>query len=356
MSRFWSPFVRDLVPYVPGEQPKDKVFIKLNTNENPYGPSPHALEVIRDAAGDDLRRYPDPMATDLRAAISEGLGLTEDHVFIGNGSDEVLAHAFNGFFRDKGPVLFPDVTYSFYPTYCRLFELASHHVPLDEDFRLDPEDYRGSCGGIVIANPNAPTGIAIGLDEIAHVLSRNPDRVVLVDEAYVDFGSESAVSLVPEHDNLLVVQTFSKSRSLAGMRVGFAVGQPHLIEGLLRVKDSFNSYPLDQLALAGAKAAWHDRNWFEETRKLVMTDRDATADALSGQGFRVLPSKTNFLFASHPDISGAALLEALRNEGILVRHFRGTRTGNWLRISVGTKEECGRLVEATGSILSRATA
>jgi histidinol-phosphate aminotransferase len=253
-------------------------------------------------------------------------------------------------------VLFPDVTYSFYPTYCRLYGLPSRPVSLDGNFRLDPEHYHDPCGGIVIANPNAPTGIPIGLDEIAHILRRNPDVVVLIDEAYVDFGAESAVSLVPKHDNLVVVQTFSKSRSLAGLRIGFAVGQPHLIEALRRIKDSFNSYPLDRLALAGAVAAWRDKQWFDRTRTLVITDREMTVGALRGQGFRVLPSMANFFFASHPAFRGAKLLDALRARGILVRHFKAERISDWLRISVGTSDECHKLIETTHGIVTRATA
>ena len=351
MNRFWSPFVQDLVPYTPGEQPKDRVFVKLNTNENPYGPSPHAIDAIRRATDDSLRLYPDPAASELTEAIADTLNLSADQVFVGNGSDEVLAHAFNGFFRGKGPVLFPDVTYSFYPTYCQLYGLPFHVVPLDGNFRIDPAQYCGPCGGIVIANPNAPTGIAIGLEEIAEIVSRNPDVVILVDEAYVDFGAQSAVSLVAKHDNLIVVQTFSKSRSLAGLRVGFAIGQPHLIEALRRIKNSFNSYPLDRLALAGAVAAWRDEDWFNKTRALVMADRGASALALQGQGFQVLPSKANFLFACHPDFDGGALLAGLREKGILVRRFAADRVCDWLRISVGTSAECRQLLDVTAGLV-----
>nr|WP_256869446.1 histidinol-phosphate transaminase [Sphingobium lactosutens] len=349
----WSPFVQRLVPYTPGEQPKGKSFVKLNTNENPYGPSPLALEAIRNAADDRLRLYPDPTALELVTAIADTLNMAADHVFVGNGSDEVLAHAFSGFFRERGVVLFPDATYSFYPTYCQLYQLPFRPIPLDGDFRIDPEDYRGPCGGIVIANPNAPTGIALDLDEIADILRRNPDVLVLVDEAYVDFGAQSALSLVPEYDNLLVVQTFSKSRSLAGLRVGFAVGQPHLIEALRRIKDSFNSYPLDRLAVAGAVTAWRDEIWFDRTRRLVIADREWTDQALRELGFQVLPSTANFLLASHHGIRGRTLLEELRAEGILVRHFDAERTRDWLRISVGTSQECRTLLGAISSIVSR---
>lgn len=356
VSRLWSPFVQDLVPYTPGEQPKHRTFVKLNTNENPYGPSPKALAAIADVTNDSLRLYPDPTAADLRAAIGARHGLRADQVFAGNGSDEVLAHAFNAFFRDKGAVLFADVTYSFYPTYCKLYGIAHRAIPLDQDFRLDPAEYAGPCGGIVIANPNAPTGIAPGLAGIEDVLRRNPDVVVIVDEAYVDFGAESAASLIGSYDNLLVVQTFSKSRSLAGLRVGFALGQSALIEGLTRVKDSFNSYPLGRPALAGALGAWTDEAWFDATRRKVMDTRARTTDALGAQGFRVLPSQANFVFASHSDIRGADLFAALREEGVLVRHFGAERIRDWLRISVGTDEECAVLLRATQAILQRRAA
>ena len=351
MSRFWSPIVERLVPYAPGEQPKDQVFVKLNTNENPYGPSPSALDAIRAATDDGLRLYPDPEATDLKSAIGADLQLGSDNIFIGNGSDDVLAHAFNAFFTERAPVLFADVTYSFYRTYCQLYGIEHRIMPLNDAFEYDLEDYAVPCGGVVIANPNAPTGIAMSLDSLEQVLRQNPDVVVLVDEAYVDFGAESAVTLVPRYDNLLVVQTFSKSRSLAGMRVGFAVGHPHLIEALRRIKDSFNSYPISRLSLAGALAAWNDRNWFEATRDKVVADRERVAEALKAQEFTVLPSATNFVFASHSQVPARDLLAGLRSRGILVRHFIHPRIDNWLRISIGSSQECGKLLDATGDIL-----
>jgi len=350
MSRLWSPFVARLHPYVPGEQPKDRVFVKLNTNENPYGPSPKAVDAIAAANGDGLRLYPDPLAMGLRTAIGETYGLTPAHVFAGNGSDEVLGHAFNAFFRDRGPVLVPDVTYSFYRTWAGLYGIPLREVPLAADFTLDPGDYRGPCGGIVIANPNAPTGIALPLGAIRQVLRTNPDAVVIVDEAYVDFGADSAAALVADHDNLLVVQTFSKSRSLAGLRVGFALGHPDLIEALTRVKDSFNSYPLGRPALAGAQAAWEDRGWFDDTRRQVMADRDRITEALRAQGFTVLPSQANFVFTSHGAVPAEDILSALRDRGVLVRHFRQERIRNFLRITVGTAADCDRLLAATGAI------
>lgn len=354
MSTFWSPIVSRLEPYVPGEQPKDGTFIKLNTNENPYGPSPIALGAIRAATQDSLRLYPDPAMLRLRSAIADTFGLTLDHVFAGNGSDEILAHAFHGFFTGRDPVAFPDITYSFYRTYCELYGVAYRTVPLDDDFRLDLQALPDGCGGIVLANPNAPTGIALDLDSIETVLTRHPDVVVLVDEAYVDFGADSAARLVADHPNLLVVQTFSKSRSLAGLRVGFAIGQPHLIEALVRIKDSFNSYPLDRLAQAGAEAAWTDTAWFDETRHMVMATRARMTDGMTDLGFRVLPSAANFVLASHASVPAAKLAADLRADGILVRHFAGGRIENWLRISVGTDEACDSLMRVLGRLVDRA--
>lgn len=355
MSKFWSPIVGDLQPYIPGEQPKGERVIKLNTNESPYGPSAKILDAIRAETGEDLRLYPDPTASALRTAIGESHGLDASHVFAGNGSDEVLAHAFRAFFSGKQPILFADITYSFYKTYCRLFEIEHQLVPLDEGFRYRLEDYARPCGGIVVANPNAPTGIAQPLAAIEQILQQNPDVVVLVDEAYVDFGADSAASLIPLYDNLLVVQTFSKSRALAGMRVGFALGHPHLVEGLVRVKDSFNSYPLGRLALASALAAWQDREGFEETIAKVKTDRTQLVGDLTMLGFDVLPSATNFVFASHGDMPAATLLAALRERGILVRHFNHPRIDNWLRISIGTRTECQALVTSLKEVLRGAS-
>lgn len=351
MSRFWSPIVETLAPYTPGEQPTQSNLVKLNTNENPYGPSPMALRAIRAATDDGLRLYPDAAATRLRASIASKLEITPDHVFIGNGSDEILAHAFNAFFSGKAPILFADVTYNCYKSYCKLYEVKNHEIELDEDFRCDPSAYQSPNGGVLVANPNAPTGIAMHLAEIEQILVQNPDVVVLVDEAYVDFGADSSISLVPRYENLIVVQTFSKSRSLAGLRVGFAVAQPILIEGLVRVKDSFNSYPVDRLALAGAQTAWEDESWFDETRRRIMADRDLTARRMQALGFRVLPSATNFLFACHKDVSAQRLFSELRSNGILVRHFAQDRIENWLRISIGTSEQCNSLLETMRRII-----
>ena len=343
MSRFWSPVVHNLSPYVPGEQPKVDGLIKLNTNENPYPPSPRALAAIG-AATDRLRLYPDPRATVLRETIAARFGVAPDEVFVGNGSDEVLAHTFQALLTHDAPLLFPDITYSFYPVYCRLYGIRHEEVPLDAAMRVQIADYRRPCSAILLSNPNAPTGIALSRQAIEALLAEHPDQLVVVDEAYVDFGAESAVPLVARHDNLLVVQTLSKSRALAGLRVGFAIGQRPLIEALERVKDSFNSYPLDCFALAGAAAAIEDDVWFQETRTRIIASRDALVRGLSELGFEVLPSLANFVFARHAGHRGADLAARLRARGVLVRHFHKPRIEDFLRITVGTDDQCGRLL------------
>ena len=344
---FWSPRVRELVPYVPGEQPRVPNLVKLNTNENPYPPSPRAIAAIARAAQDGLQRYPDPESTDLREAIARHHGLDAGQVFPGNGSDEVLAHAFFAFFQQARPLLLPDVTYSFYRVYCQLYGIETQPVPVDDALQIDVADYAGrAAGGVVIANPNAPTGSALPLRAIEQLLEAQPDCVVLVDEAYVDFGAESSIPLIPRHPNLLVVHTLSKSRSLAGLRVGFAAGQRHLVEGLERVKNSFNSYPLDRLAVAGAVAAYEDVKYFEQTRRAVIASREALTVQLWRLGFDVLPSSANFVFARHPDRDAPALAARLRQHGILVRHFAQPRIGQFLRISIGTPAQCEALAQA----------
>lgn len=359
MSRFWSDHIADLVPYLPGEQPKVAGLLKLNTNENPYGPSPLALKAIKDAADERLRLYPDPAAAQLCEAIAARHGLSPKQVFVGNGSDEVLAHIFHGLFLRSGrPLLMPDVTYSFYPTYSRLYHVPYETVPLSDDFSLNPDDYIGDraqgAAAIIFANPNAPTGMALGLEDIARIAHANPDTVVVVDEAYVDFGADSASSLLAQHDNLLVIHTFSKSRSLAGLRVGFAMGSIDLIEGLRRVKDSFNSYPLDMLAQAGALAAFNDEAYFERTRESIMRARDQLTISLDQMGFDVLPSMANFVFARHRSSDAVKLAAALRDRGILVRHFSQPRIDQYLRITVGTDAQCARLCATLSDILSTA--
>lgn len=352
MSRFWSPVVHTLTPYVPGEQPKLPGLVKLNTNENPYGPSPLVIQALGAEATDALRLYPDPDASRLKQAISDYHGVTPAEVFVGNGSDEVLAHTFQALLKHDAPVLFPDVTYSFYPAYCRLYGIGHQVVPLTETLEVRVEDFDGDCGGIVLPNPNAPTGCALPHAAIEALLNWHPDWVVVVDEAYVDFGAESAVLLVARYPNLLVVQTLSKSRSLAGLRVGYAIGHPALIEALGRVKDSFNSYPLGRLAIAGAVAAFEDEEHFQRTRRLIMDSRDRLSGRLRDLGFTVLPSAANFLLVAHPRWDGAQLAASLRERSILVRHFpRPTRIAGYVRVSIGTERECGLLVLALEGIL-----
>jgi len=349
-QRYWSPTARRLVPYVPGEQPKTGRPVKLNTNENPYPPSPRVIEAIRNAADDPLRLYPDPESTRLREAAGDLYGLPPDMVFPGNGSDEVLAHAFMAFFSRERPVFFPDVTYSFYPVYAALYDLPFRTVPLGEDFRLRLEDYPLPNGGVVIANPNAPTGIALPAKEIEAFLKKNTDSLLLVDEAYVDFGAESVVPLVSRYPNLLVVQTLSKSRALAGLRVGFAIGNASLVAALDRVKNSFNSYPLDRLAIAGAVAALEDRDYFRAIRDRIVESRGTLSRELTKLGFEVLPSAANFLFARHPGHAAREIASLLRSRQILVRHFDAPRTRDFLRITIGTDEECTALLTALAGI------
>lgn len=344
MSRFWSPVVATLSPYVPGEQPKQAGILKLNTNESPYPPSPRVLAAIA-AEADSLRLYPDPHATRLCEVIAARYRVPADHVFVGNGSDEVLAHTFQALLKHDGPLLAPDISYSFYPVYCGLYGIDYAPVPLDAAMRVRIEDYRQPCGAIILPNPNAPTGIALPLAAIETLLTDHPDQVVVVDEAYIDFGADSAVPLVARYDNLLVVQTLSKSRALAGLRVGFAIGQKPLIEALERVKDSFNSYPLDRLAIAGATAAIADEAWFQDTTARIIASRDWLTGALGELGFEVLPSRANFVFARHPGHAGVALAAGLRERGLLVRHFRSQRIVDFLRITIGTPDQCARLVD-----------
>ena len=345
MSKFWSPFVKDLVPYVPGEQPKLAKLVKLNTNENPYGPSPKAIAAMQAEVNDNLRLYPDPNSDRLKQAVADYYGVQTAQVFVGNGSDEVLAHAFHGLFQHGQPLLFPDISYSFYPVYCGLYGIEQQPVALDENFQIRPEDYQQPNGGIIFPNPNAPTGCLLELDKIEQILKANPDSVVLVDEAYIDFGGESAISLVKKYDNLLVTQTLSKSRSLAGLRVGIAVGHPDLIEGLERIKNSFNSYPLDRAAIAGAAAAFADADHFHSTRNKVIASREWVVEALTALGFEVLPSAANFVFARHQSRDAQELSAQLREQGVLVRHFKQARIDQFLRITIGTDEQNQTLVD-----------
>ena len=336
---------------MPGEQPRMPDLVKLNTNESPLGPSPRALEAIRGAAADTLRLYPDPQSTALRAALATYHHAQPEQVFVGNGSDEVLAHTFAGLLKHDAPLLFPDVTYSFYPVYCRLFGIVSETVPLDAAMRIRVADYRRRAGAIILANPNAPTGIALSRTEIATLLDEHPDVPVVIDEAYVDFGAETAIPLVAAHPNLLVIQTMSKSRALAGLRVGYAIGDAHLIEALTRVKDSFNSYPLGRPAQAGARAALEDEAYFQQSRASVIEGRERLTRGLIRLGCEVLPSAANFVFARHPAHEGAMLAAALRERAVIVRHFPAPRISDYLRITVGTDGQIDRLLAALSEIV-----
>jgi histidinol-phosphate aminotransferase len=352
VSRYWSQTVHNLRPYVPGEQPKVDHLVKLNTNENPYDPSPRVIEAITQEAAERLRLYPEPESDSVRSAVSRRFGLSPEQVFVGNGSDEVLAHAFLALLKHDAPILFPDVTYSFYPVFAQLYEIDYQTIAVDEAFDVRVDDYLRPNGGIVLANPNAPTGLALPVSEIERLIQRNRDSVVVVDEAYVDFGAESAVPLVARYDNVLVVHTLSKSRSLAGLRVGFAMGHPELIDGLGRVKNSFNSYPLDRLAIAGAVAALEDQDHFERTRESIMITRTRVTEGLRELGFEVLPSCANFVFARHPEQDARTLLGRLREAGVLVRHFSAPRIEQFLRISIGTDYDAAALLSTLSRVLA----
>ena len=352
MNRYWSSLVSSLDPYTPGEQPRDQQYIKLNTNESPYPPSPKVQQVLGSFDYSRLARYPDPESSDLVAALAAHHQLQTDQVFVGNGSDEVLAHCFQAFFKQTMSILFPDISYSFYPVYCSLFQIEYRQPALDDQFRIRLDDYAVDNGGIIIPNPNAPTGIALSLDDIRSLLHSNRDSVVIIDEAYVDFGAESACQLINDYDNLLVVHTFSKSRSLAGIRIGYACGNALLIEALQRVKNSFNSYPISSLNQAAALASIEDDDYFREGCQKIITNRESLTTELEAIGFEVLPSSANFVFAQHLTIGAEALYQRLKEKGLLVRYFNKERINNHLRISIGDKAECEALVAALQAILS----
>jgi histidinol-phosphate aminotransferase len=350
MSRLWSDLVKSLEPYVPGEQPRMPGLIKLNTNENPFGPSPGVLEAIKAATTDTLRLYPDADASELCRSLAAYHGVEPEQIFVGNGSDEVLAHAFVALLKHDAPLIFPDVTYSFYPTYCRLFGIAYETVAVDEAMRIRIENYRRPAGAVILPNPNAPTGIAMTRGEIAALLSEHRDHPVVVDEAYIDFGGETAIPLLAAHKNLLVVRTMSKGRALAGLRIGYAIGDAALIDGIRRVKDSFNSYPLDRLAQVGAIASLADEAYFQSMTARVIENRQRLSEGLGRLGFDVLPSSANFVFARHPRHAGEALAAALRARAILVRRFARPRIADYLRITVGAEPEIDRLLSALSEI------
>ncbi len=353
MSKYWSDVVHKLTPYVPGEQPKINNLVKLNTNENPYGPSQKVIEALKLEAAETLRLYPDPNSDALKATIAKVHHLDSSQVFVGNGSDEVLAHVFQALLKHDLPLLFPDITYSFYPVYCGLYDINYQTIPLAEDFGICVEDYSKPNGGIIFPNPNAPTGMPLPLAKIEWLLQNNTESVVVIDEAYVDFGTESAVTLVNQYPNLLVTHTLSKARSLAGLRVGYALGSFELIEALIRVKDSFNSYPIDRFASAGAVAAMLDADYFDETCAKVVATREALIKDLVSLGFDVLPSGANFIFAKHQTRDGAELSSALREHNIIVRHFKSpSRIAPYLRITIGTDAQSELLLKALRAILS----
>lgn len=352
MSQYWSDIVHRLTPYVPGEQPKLHNLVKLNTNENPYGPSPKVIAALQAEAADSLRLYPDPDSSRLKAAIAEYHGLQPNQVFVGNGSDEVLAHVFQALLKHELPLLFPDITYSFYPVYCGLYGVDFETVPLNAQFEIAVDDYLRPNGGIIFPNPNAPTGIPVALREIERLLKANTNSVVVIDEAYVDFGTESAVALINKYPNLLVTHTYSKSRSLAGLRVGYAMGNAGLIEALIRIKDSFNSYPIDRFAEAGAVAALQDEDYFQQTRQQVIASREELVADMLALGFEVLPSGANFIFARHPECSGEQLASGLRDQAVIVRHFKKpARIAEFLRITIGNESQNQALMQALRSLM-----
>jgi len=351
MSRYWNSTVKCIEPYAPGEQPKECGFIKLNTNENPYPPSPRVTEAIKAAAAQTLRLYPDPSCDALKSAVGAYYKQPMERVFIGNGSDEILAFAFMAFFEQGRKILFPDITYSFYKVYCALLHIDYELVPLDDDFGVPVEGFLKKNGGVVIPNPNAPTAKCMPLESVRKILDCNSDSVVVIDEAYIDFGGESAAGLVNDYPNLLVVMTLSKSRSLAGLRVGFALGSGELIEGLERVKNSFNSYTIDRLALAGAVEAIRDEDHFNETRRKIIETREKTVARVREIGFYATDSKANFIFISHPKVHASELFRRLREKKILVRYFDRPRLDNYLRVTIGTDGEMEEFIKAVKRII-----
>ncbi|WLV25105.1 histidinol-phosphate transaminase [Aciduricibacillus chroicocephali] len=351
MNKFWSSMVKRTDPYVPGEQLNEPDLLKLNTNENPYPPSPKVFEAIQKET-ENLKLYPSPTADDLRTEIASHFNLAgKENIFIGNGSDEVLAFSFMAFFEPSEAIRFPAVTYSFYPVYAKIFDIPYVETELNEDFSIKPEALFNAQGGVIFPNPNAPTSIYLPLQSVQEVLKNNPDKVVIVDEAYIDFAGESAATLISEYDNLLVIQTTSKSRSLAGLRVGYALGQKHLIDALIRIKDSFNSYTIDRLALAGALASFRDKAYFKEHTAKIIATREKTAEQLHALGFSVIPSSANFLFAKHESKKAEEIYLSLKERNVLVRHFGKQPIDNYLRITVGTDAEMDRLIDTLKKII-----
>ena len=357
MSKFWNDKIKEIEPYVPGEQPKDKKYIKLNTNENPYSPSEKVIEKIKSMSLKDLKLYPDPDVSELRKVIAEYFSkkiderITKEQIFVGNGSDEVLALIFMTFFNKGDKVYYPDITYSFYPVYADLFDLKEVSIPLNENFEIEIDKYFGVDGHIIITNPNAPTSIALKLEEIEEIVKKNPNQLVVVDEAYVDFGAESAVKLVNKYDNVLVVQTFSKSRSFAGMRLGYAIGSGNIIEGLNRLKFSFNSYTIDRISIEAGIESFKDDDYFIKINAKIIETREKTVKKLKELGFKVLNSSANFIFISHNKVFAGDLYKQLKDNGILVRYFAKDRIDNYLRVTIGTDEEMEIFIEKLEKLL-----
>ena len=359
MSKFWNNKIKEIEPYVPGEQPKDKKYIKLNTNENPYSPSEKVIEKIKSMNLEDLKLYPDPDVFKIRKVIADYFSkkidkkITENQIFVGNGSDEVLALIFMTFFNKGDKVYYPDITYSFYPVYADLFDLEEVKIPLNKNFEIEIQKYFGLDGNIIITNPNAPTSIALKLDEIEKIVKNNPNQLVIVDEAYVDFGAESAVNLINKYDNVLVVQTFSKSRSMAGIRLGYALGCESIIEGLNRLKFSFNSYTIDRISIEAGIESFKDNEYFEKTNAKIIQTREKTSEKLKKLGFKVLNSSANFIFISHDKVFAGDLYKQLKDNGVLVRYFAKDRIDNYLRVTIGTDEEMEIFIEKLEKLLQK---
>ncbi|WP_339317425.1 histidinol-phosphate transaminase [Oceanobacillus sp. FSL W7-1304] len=351
MSKFWSDMAKRCTPYIPGEQINRANVIKFNTNENPYGPSPKVIQAIQKESEQTLNLYPSPTTDKLREVIAALNSLSKENVFVGNGSDEVLAFSFMAFFDSNKAIRYPAISYSFYPVYAKLFGIPAEEIALQDDFTIPIEDFYQSDGGVIFPNPNAPTSIYMEIDTVKKILDNNPEQVVIVDEAYIDFAAESAVSLINSYENLLVIQTMSKSRSLAGLRVGFALGHPNLIEGLTRIKDSVNSYTVDRLAIAGAEAAMADVSYFNETTEKIIRTREWTIVEMEKRGFTVLPSQTNFIFATHPNKDAGELYTALKEKDILIRYFKVPMIDNHVRVTIGTDEQMAQFFKMLDTIL-----
>ena len=357
MSKFWNDKIKEIEPYVPGEQPKDKKYIKLNTNENPYSPSEKVIEKIKSMSLKDLKLYPDPDVSELRKVIAEYFSqkiderITKEQIFVGNGSDEVLALIFMTFFNKGDKVYYPDITYSFYPVYADLFDLKEVKIPLNKNFEIEIDKYFGVDGHIIITNPNAPTSIALKLEEIEEIVKKNPNQLVVVDEAYIDFGAESAVKLVNKYDNVLVVQTFSKSRSFAGMRLGYAISSGNIIEGLNRLKFSFNSYTIDRISIEAGIESFKDDDYFIKINAKIIETRKKTVKKLKELGFKVLNSSANFIFISHNKVFAGDLYKQLKDNGILVRYFAKNRIDNYLRVTIGTDKDMEIFIEKLNKLL-----